>query len=336
MRPAKTARRTKTPSPDFPRQCRGFLTSQRTSLAVVFGDLAARDEAPLGGIALSPNGRRLIAMRQSDSEMTVWDAASGGRLHTLHAPSGSYFPAAFAPSGKLVVTSCERDRLALWTVENGKLLRSLEGHPGGCYGTTDLGFAPDGETIVSAGDGGVIRFLGASGAAQSVLEGHEPPIRFRFLADGRLASGDAKGTLRIWNPQAGKVVKRAAAHAGAMTELEIAPDGASLVTVGSDGVAKRWNTETWKAQKLSGLPAEVSALRFFPSSPTGSLLLVGGQDGTVRIVDYTTMTVLDTIDLTSCGDTAQHLAVAADGSFFCTGGGCGAVLRFDLITRPTP
>ena len=120
-------------------------------------------------------------------------------------------------------------------------------------------------------------------------------------------------------------------HAGGGTEgLAFTPDGDRLVTVAADGelrVTRIPSGEPAAVWKAAGFDARGLALH--PAEPWA---LVGGTDGTARLIDYDTGAVL--AELEGHDGHVRGLAFTADGVHAATGG-AGHLLRlWDLNVPP--
>lgn len=112
------------------------------------------DTAPFPGsiqaVHVSPDHRRILVAcdgrnpdgpRDFDKHVELLDAANGRRLAVLGAQNLPVNDVAFSPDGKWVLTG-ECDRAArVWSTEDGRLVRVLEGHP---HAVEGVGINPTG------------------------------------------------------------------------------------------------------------------------------------------------------------------------------------------------
>jgi serine/threonine protein kinase/WD40 repeat protein len=73
------------------------------------------------------------------------------------------------------------------------------------------------------------------------LEGHTDGVTFvRFDSLHRLISASDDGTLRVWDPNKGKLLQTVSAHRSLINAFAISPDGKWLISVSSDKSIKLW------------------------------------------------------------------------------------------------
>ena len=111
-----------------------------------------------------------------------------------------------------------------------------------------------------------------------------------FSPGGRLlASADADGTVRLWNPATGQPVgaplQTGSGAQGGVGGVAFSPDGKLLASGDADGTARLWNPATGQPvgaplQTGSGAQGGVVGVAF---SPDGKLLASADGDGTVQL-----------------------------------------------------
>ncbi|KFE63946.1 hypothetical protein DB31_2358 [Hyalangium minutum] len=75
----------------------------------------------------------------------------------------------------------------------------------------------------------------------------------QFARDGRMAAAGADGTVRIWEVESAREVRKLSGHTGAVRSAAWAPSDQRLATAGADGV-RLWEISTGA---LLGEPSSV-------------------------------------------------------------------------------
>ncbi len=130
-----------------------------------------------------------------------------------------------------------------------------------------------------------------SAALVRTLAGHERPIaHLAFAPRSRLlASASQDESLRVWNLD-GAGVTLLRAHTNSVVWCAFSPDESLLASCGRDGLLALWHLPSGL---LAGT-ARVSAARATCGawSPSGQLLVAGGSDGILSVVDPASLEVL--------------------------------------------
>lgn len=230
-------------------------------------------------LAFSPDGKLLLAATGTAGlrgAAVLLDVGSGKVLRVFsEGHRDLLYAAAFSPDPKagLVATAGYDRVIRLWNLDDGKLLRALEGHNGAVY---DLAFSPDGKLLASAGgDASVKIWKVATGQRLDTLS--QPTgeqFHVAFTADGEhfLAAGADK-QIRLWKllsknkPRVNPLVRVRYAHEDEVTALAVSPSGRWLATASADLTAKVWS-----------LPDLAHAFTF-PDQPDAPSALAYSSDG---------------------------------------------------------
>ena len=184
-----------------------------------------RDNIRLGAIGVSPTAttrclrvQTLIASWSRSSVIAIpppgcYEPPSSGwlrirlpaivrdsaNLRPLRRLRGGGTPAALSPDGRFVALGAADGSVRLLDLRTGILRVASDRHDGA---VTDLRFAPDSRTLLSAG------------------------------SDGRLIR---------WNVADARQIETLAGHAGAVSRVTIAPDGRTAYSAGEDGTVISWD-----------------------------------------------------------------------------------------------
>lgn len=261
--------------------------------AVVIWDLASRRSrrvvsrtvAGFSSVAFSPDGTRLVAGGLAEG-VKVINPTTGAIVVTLAPTFGGIRDVTFSPDGTLVAAGGDHGEIRIWNLAltaNGQPPLILRGHEGL---VSSLAFAPDGQTLASAGieDGAILWDLPSGRIRQRLQTSSVSTSSVAFTRDGRsLAMGGvgcitlqelATGRSRTWKSAQGRV-----------TAVRFLPDGLGLASSGLEGTITVWSVSPNEILPRLTLPGHKGGVKSLAMSPDGSTLISGGNDDAVKIWD---------------------------------------------------
>lgn len=281
-------------------------------------DLLQRDRIPPEVLAAAGLGDPLRA-----PETLV--AVPGGEQ-----PAGHWDPIwalAVSPDGTRLATGSGDGTIKVWSVPDGKPLRTLVGH---VAAVVSLDFSPDGQLLASGSDDVTCRVWSVTdGAEKSVLRGHTARVStLAFDADGkRLVSGGWDGAAKVWDLTSGLEQHMlldgiSPVHAVARVDenrLAVAHENGEvrLWNLSDDRLVRRWTAHVGQARALT-------------FNDNGRQLVSGGADSKLKVWN---LAEIDGEPRTIEAVYAPYLvAFTSDGRMLVTAGADGVARRFDLAT----
>jgi WD40 repeat protein len=108
---------------------------------------------PLGGSAVSPDGRLMARAAHGGGSVTLWDLEADREdatlFSTLVGPTVS--SVGFSRDGGTLGVGRSDGSIELWDLQTRRVRAVLRGHRPGAYESADLRFSPDGATLASRG-----------------------------------------------------------------------------------------------------------------------------------------------------------------------------------------
>jgi RNA polymerase sigma factor (sigma-70 family) len=254
---------------------------------------------------VSPDGKLLAVLGNSDTTIELWDVASGQQLRSWKGHTGRIWGHQFSPDGKALVTCGEDKAIRFWEMPAGKQVRAITGYPD-IVGA--LAFSPDGTLLATVGMTEVRPGVGS------------------WPRDNRV---------RLWDVKAGREVRRLAmpekktafGYRLGFYDIAFGPDGRTLATSGADDMVRFWDPATGKELRRFAFPA--FTLAFAPDGAT----LAGADGETIRVID-----VAGGKDAHPPGghrEKVSFTAVTPDGRVAATAAARGGVRLWDTTTgRP--
>jgi len=265
---------------------------------------ASLDHSGVEGFAWCRDGSRLATI--GGGKVRIWNSSRRREIASWDRRA-DYF--VWHPDGK---------RLALMRLAE-KTVEVVDAHTGRveltfpCFGgprpsNGPLDWSRDGTRLAFADDLLSVSIADVStGRILTSLHGHSGPVgTVRFRPDGRLLASTAwDGTVRVWDPAAGKCLVTYQGHAPGrwISGLAWSPDGKQIASGGWDQRIEVWDAETGKGvASLSGHTSPVWGLDW---SAAGMRLASASSDGTVKLWNTNIWEEVLSIDIGSTGGLAR-------------------------------
>jgi WD40 repeat protein len=284
-------------------------------------------EHPLGtivnAVAISPQGTEAVT-GSNNSALLHWDLATGEVLQELRGHAGEVTSVAFGPVTGRVLSGALDNRMILWDLNAGESLRVYE-H---ASSVTSVAFSPVGNTVASGTQlgvltvrnletGEIVRTLGGD----VVQHGTQPITKLAYGADGRvLVSGGEDQLAIVWSTFTGTPLYVFDTHNGAISGVDIDPNGRTVLTGSEDGSLFWWSIADDSVSQRFTQNGHNEQLEAMAYSPDGSLLVTSDLNGVLLLWDTQTAEVIGRYNnaVGSHLDAVKDLAFLPDGSQFVT------------------
>jgi WD40 repeat protein/transcriptional regulator with XRE-family HTH domain len=282
-------------------------------------------------VAFGPDGK-ILAAGSADGTVRLWslaDPAAPKPLgQPLTGPRSLVSGVAFSPRGNLLAASSQDHKLWLWRLSDGRAIPD-----GTLTGSVNwlnaVAFSPDG-TQVAAGTAvaSVLVWNVSTRALTATLPHPQPVTSLAWDGTGRLAAGDADGTVSLWT-MPDPVLDTGNAPSG----VAYSPDGRTLAAGGQ-------NVQLWDAARRT-----LIATRPLPSgtitnaitySPDGRLIAIARSDGTAWLLDAATLAPAGAPFRVTAAGNAESVAFSPDGKVLATGADDGTLRMWSLADPGRP
>ncbi|GDY20858.1 hypothetical protein LBMAG56_22040 [Verrucomicrobiota bacterium] len=198
----------------------------------------------VNALAFSADGKSLASGSGEPSrsgELKIWNPATGALIREIkNAHSDAVLGVEFSSDGTLLGSGAADKFVKVFTVADGKLVKSFEGHTHQVLGVS---WKRDGRTLVSAGADNAVKVWNLeTGEVKRTVAGftkEATSIVFVGVTDQFLTTGgDSK--VRLVS-EAGSDVRTFPGATDFMYASAVKPDGKIVVAGGQDGVLRIWN-----------------------------------------------------------------------------------------------
>ena len=288
-------------------------------------------QAPITCIAFTSDGLTAIDGSQSGVRIRRWSDLSVE--HTVEVPCRNVHDVVLSPDeSKLAIVGGNPGELAwvgLYSWPSRELLWWQSFSDDVAYAAS---FGPTGHVLaVGCHDHSVVLLENQSGGTKSVLTGHSRPVRALTFVnnDVSLVSCGVDQSICIWNYEQGTFVRSLTNHTQPITCLALRPstgDALPMIATGSDDKSVRlWQPTIGRMVRFQRLTSSVTAIAW---TMDGNSIIVGCQDGRIRIVEADTLQITEHSGASRAWVTA--VAVHPTASMILAGDADGNIVKLPL------
>ncbi|KAK3843828.1 MAG: WD40-repeat-containing domain protein [Linnemannia gamsii] len=196
---------------------------------------------------------------------------------------------AFSPNGQSIATTCNDNKVRLWSLPTGARLSVFTGHSSFLSG---MAFSPTGSQLMSYARDGTVRVweVPSNGAGFDFRQSSRRATEVAYSLNGQsILSGYWDNKLRLYDAESGEsrlVLQEGPHDHGSFT---FSPDSLQVVTYDYDRAIRIWDIQTEKCSgcNFSDHPSgdELACVAF---SRGGDQIVFGGWEGAIRIMEVDT------------------------------------------------
>jgi hypothetical protein len=234
------------------------------------------------GLAFHPAVRSLAVAAGTPGvlgEVKLFDPHTGSPLANLGVADDVFLDLVYSADGSRLAASSADHTVRVYASDTGQQIAERSDHVDWVQGVR---FSPDGRRLITVSRDATAKVVDlTTGSLQTTFAGHRQRVASLSIAgDLLVATGGADATVRIWNAEQGKEIRRIGGFASAVELLAAVGKERIAATDHSGTVSIHTIADGKRVLSLKTSTARNSSLTV---SPAGGLIAVGSLDGTIRL-----------------------------------------------------
>jgi WD40 repeat protein len=147
-------------------------------------------------------------------------------------------------------------------------------------------FSPDGGKLISGSADNTIRIWDLTAGVQTSVLYHTIVTSLGFSPDGQqIISGSYDRTIRVWDMSTGTPLSELPGHDVSVSSVAYCPDGRQIISGGGDCKVRIWDATLGTNDVLPALESHHGLVTCIAFSPDGRQIVSGSYNGTVIVWD---------------------------------------------------
>ena len=214
-----------------------------------------------------------------DNTVRVWEM-NGQPKQVLTLPDQYLTSISINPDENLLAVGSYGGTVNIINLKEGSVL-PLEGHDGPVW---DVTFSSNGQTLVTAGDDGTLRFWEVTGKALESKTVNATDTKLRSVATSQngqwIVAGRDDGKILLLNNQ-GNIIRTLSKHTSGVFGIAFSPDSKSVATAGFDKQIIIWDIDSGEVKAT--LKGHLDRIRSVAFSPDGKTVASSSYDGDIKL-----------------------------------------------------
>mgnify|MGYP001420737671 CR=1 FL=1 len=240
--------------------------------------ITLKSEGWVNSVAFSADGKRLAT---GSNDARLWDVSTGQQIAEFKGHSKALVSVAISPDGTKLATGSFDKTAKLWDIATGQMLWTTISSTGTGLAVGRLAFSSDGNTLSGEDDDREIKAWNVSTGKETTLHVKFGKIGHSFAVspDGKLLAAQTKAFfITVFDIASGRKIVTVDAF-GFVKDVVFAPDSKTLLTTGSEKIAKLWSLPEGK--EIRKFTDVTGGMAF---SPDGKMIATCNKD-VIRLWD---------------------------------------------------
>lgn len=287
-------------------------------------DKRARDfvlpghRAMVNFVEFSPDGSKLVT-GGSEASAKIWETANGKQVATLDRHEAAIIHSEYTHDGSRLVTYSLDHEIGIWDGHSYKLIQYIpkpdNTDVGTSHGVRIYGSSTD--IVIASYVGDTAFLLNSKENLNIILKKHRIDIKKMTLCpDGSLlATGNADGTVEVWDTSTGKLCHRLWGHTDAITSMEFSAGASRLLTTSADATAIVWSMSC--GEIVSKFDLHTDTITEGKFHPNNQIAATASKDRTAKLWNAESGVLL--VSLGEHAGQISTLVFSCDGKLVITG-----------------